>query len=73
MDPIGFATEMAKNWTSSPSHIVLFDSEERLLREFLNSHSYIEIRRFFHAHFEVDRHLQASVVVYNLTSRDGSF
>lgn len=63
MDPISFASEFAKNW-SIPSHVVLFDSEERLLRDFLISHSFIEVRRFFHSHFKVDRDLQASVVVY---------
>lgn len=63
MDPVGFASEFAKNW-SLPSHIVLFDSQEKLLRDFLTSHSFQEKRRFFHAHFKVDRDLQASVVVY---------
>ncbi|GMY35497.1 GPI mannosyltransferase 3 isoform X2 [Fagus crenata] len=63
MDPVNFASEFAKNW-SIPSHVVLFDSEERLLRDFLISHSFRETRRFFHSHFKVDRDLQASVVVY---------
>ncbi|XP_059461276.1 mannosyltransferase APTG1 isoform X2 [Corylus avellana] len=63
MDPVSFASEFARNW-SIPSHVVLFDSEERLLRGFLISHSFREIRRFFHSHFKVDRDLQASVVVY---------
>ncbi|GAB4845153.1 Mannosyltransferase aptg1 [Ancistrocladus abbreviatus] len=63
MDPLGFASEFAKNW-SLPSHIVLFDSEERLLKDFLISHSFGEVKRFFHAHFKVDRELQASVVLY---------
>ncbi|GKV22306.1 hypothetical protein SLEP1_g32188 [Rubroshorea leprosula] len=63
MDPIGFAINFAKNWFL-PSHIVLFDSEEKQLREFLDIHSFKETRRFFHAHFKVDRGLQASVVVY---------
>ncbi|KAM5554037.1 mannosyltransferase APTG1-like [Rosa sericea] len=66
MDPVGFASEFAKNW-SLPSHIVLFDSEEMKLRDFLVSHSFKEIKRFFHAHFKVDRDHQASVVVYALT------
>ncbi|KAJ4836222.1 hypothetical protein Tsubulata_025597, partial [Turnera subulata] len=65
-DPVGFASELATNW-SRPSHIVIFDSEEKKLRDFLISHSFLEIRRFFHAHFKVDRDLQASVVVYALT------
>ncbi|XP_052180477.1 mannosyltransferase APTG1 isoform X1 [Diospyros lotus] len=64
MDPVGFASEFAKNW-SLPSHIVLFDSQEKLLEDFLASHSFQEERRFFHAHFKVDRDLQASVVVYS--------
>ncbi|PPS10393.1 hypothetical protein GOBAR_AA10254 [Gossypium barbadense] len=63
MDPVSFAVDFAKNW-SHPSHIVLFDSEERHLKDFLISHSFREVRRFFHAHFKVDRDLQASVVVY---------
>lgn len=65
MDPVGFAAEFAKNW-SLPSHIVLFDSQEKLLKDFLTSHSFQEERRFFHAHFKVDRDLQASVVIYSL-------
>ncbi|KAK4431922.1 GPI mannosyltransferase 3 [Sesamum alatum] len=64
-DPLGFATKFARNWTQ-PSHIVLFDSQEKPLKEFLVSHHYYEVRRFFHAHFKVDRELQASVVVYAL-------
>uniref|UniRef100_A0A2P2JLG8 Mannosyltransferase n=1 Tax=Rhizophora mucronata TaxID=61149 RepID=A0A2P2JLG8_RHIMU len=67
MDPNGFASELAKNW-SAPSHIVLFDSEEKLLRNFLTSHSFREMRRFFHAHFKVDRELQSSVVIYAVTN-----
>lgn len=42
-NPLDFATEFAKNWTV-PSHIVLFDSEERLLKDFLISHSFKEVR-----------------------------
>ncbi|RVW84751.1 GPI mannosyltransferase 3 [Vitis vinifera] len=68
MDPASFASEFAINW-SLPSHIVMFDSEERSLREFLVSHSFKEIRRFFHAHLKVDRDLQASVVVYAFTGQ----
>ncbi|XP_021771583.1 GPI mannosyltransferase 3-like [Chenopodium quinoa] len=66
LDPRGFATELAKNW-SLPSHIVLFDSEERKLKEFLISQSFREVKRFFHAHFKVDRDLQSSMVVYMYT------
>ncbi|KAK6942377.1 GPI mannosyltransferase [Dillenia turbinata] len=65
-DPVGFAFEMEKSW-STPSHIVLFESEETHLKEFLISRSFKEVKRFFHAHFKVDRDLQASVVVYGLT------
>ncbi|CAI9782990.1 unnamed protein product [Fraxinus pennsylvanica] len=63
MDPVGFATEYAKKW-SLPSHIVLFDSQQKQLKEFLVSHNFHEIKRFFHAHFKVDRELQASIIVY---------
>lgn len=42
IDPVGFASEFAKNW-SLPSHIVLFDSEEKLLKDFLISHSFKEV------------------------------
>ncbi|KAK6151508.1 hypothetical protein DH2020_014143 [Rehmannia glutinosa] len=62
-DPFRFVTRLASNWTL-PSHIVLFDSQEKLLKEFLASLHFYEIKRFFHAHFKVDRELQASVVVY---------
>lgn len=65
MDPIGFVSEYVKNW-APPSHIVLFDTEEKYIKDFLFSHSFKEIKRFFHAHFKVDRDLQASVVVYAL-------
>ncbi|KAL4018677.1 hypothetical protein IC575_022294 [Cucumis melo] len=66
MNPLDFSIEFAKNWTV-PSHIVLFDSEERLLKDFLISHSFKEDKRFFHAHFKVDRDLQSSVVLYVIT------
>lgn len=64
MDPSGFASKLAKNW-SLPSHIILFDSQEEPLKDFLALHSFQERRRFFHAHFKVDRDLQASVVLYS--------
>ncbi|XP_019162244.1 PREDICTED: GPI mannosyltransferase 3 [Ipomoea nil] len=63
LDPVGFATEFAKNW-SLPSHIVMFDAQEKLLKDFLVSHNFMEVKRFFHAHFKVDRELQSSVAVY---------
>ncbi|XP_065861943.1 mannosyltransferase APTG1 isoform X2 [Euphorbia lathyris] len=66
MDPVSFTSELAKTW-SRPSHVVLFDSEERVLKDLLISYSFREIKRFFHAHFKVDRDLQASVVVYAYT------
>ncbi|XP_076914903.1 mannosyltransferase APTG1-like [Bidens hawaiensis] len=66
MDPIGFIAEFAKNW-SQPSHIILFNNEEKHLKDFLSSHSYEVRKRFFHAHFKVDRDLQESVVVYALS------
>ncbi|KAK4490478.1 hypothetical protein RD792_001155 [Penstemon davidsonii] len=66
MNPVGFATDFARNW-SLPSYIVLFDSQEKILKEFLVLQHFHEIRRFFHAHFKVDRELQASVVVYALS------
>lgn len=47
MDPVGFASEFAKNW-SLPSHIVLFDSEEKLLKDFLISHSFKEVHAMAH-------------------------
>lgn len=46
LDPHGFASEFAKNW-SLPSHIVLFDSEERKLKDFLTSYSYREVWLLF--------------------------
>ncbi|XP_076889169.1 mannosyltransferase APTG1-like [Bidens hawaiensis] len=66
MDPSGFITEFAKNW-SQPSHVILFNNEEKHVKDFLLSHSYEVRKRFFHAHFKVDRDLQESVVVYALT------
>ena len=42
MDPVGFTSEYAKNW-SLPSHIVLYEPEEKLLREFLVSHSFRQV------------------------------
>jgi len=42
MDPVGFTKELANDW-SLPSHIVLFESEERVLREFLLLHSFKEV------------------------------
>ncbi|KAG4970058.1 hypothetical protein JHK85_036479 [Glycine max] len=63
MDPIPFVSEYAKN-KSLPSHVVLFDSEEQKLKNLLISLDYKEEKRFFNAHFKVDRDLQGSIVVY---------
>ncbi|CAA6670496.1 unnamed protein product [Spirodela intermedia] len=68
-NPTAFMSDMVGNW-SLPSHIVLFDSEESQLRDFLFSHSFSEVKRFFHAHFKVDRDLQASIAVYALTEEE---
>ncbi|KAK1265455.1 hypothetical protein QJS04_geneDACA011465 [Acorus gramineus] len=65
MDPVGFTSNLLSNG-QLPSHIVLFDTEEKQLKELLNSLSYKEIQRFFHAHFKVDRDLQSSIAVYSL-------
>jgi len=42
MDPVSFVSTLMTNG-SLPSHVVLFDSEEKLLRDFLISHSFIEV------------------------------
>ncbi|XP_020115189.1 GPI mannosyltransferase 3-like isoform X1 [Ananas comosus] len=63
LNPADFVTHMFRN-VSLPSHLVLFDSQEVHLRGLLISHSFQQVKRFFHAHFKVDRDLQGSVVVY---------
>lgn len=45
VDPAGFATEFSKNW-SIPSHIVLFDFQEKLLKDFLALHNFEEVAFF---------------------------
>lgn len=50
---------------SAFSHIVLFESEERHVLQLLLHNSFLEMRRFFHSHFKVDRDLQSAVVVYS--------
>lgn len=45
MDPIGFISEFAKNWCK-PSHIILFESEEKHLKDFLLSQSFEEVQYF---------------------------
>lgn len=65
MNPLNFASDILKE-LPLPSHIVLFDAEERHLRELLESYSFKEVKRFFHAHFKVDRDLQGSIAVYAL-------
>lgn len=42
MDPAAFVLEYSKNW-SQPSHIVLYDSEEQKLRNYLISLDYREV------------------------------
>lgn len=46
-DPFGFATKLAKNWTR-PSRIVMFDSQEKLLKEFLASNHFYEVRLYIY-------------------------
>jgi phosphatidylinositol glycan class B len=62
--PSEFVGEVFGNLTSF-SHIVLFESEERHVLHLLLRNSFLEVRRFFHSHFKVDRDLQSSVVVYS--------
>ncbi|AQK67764.1 Alg9-like mannosyltransferase family [Zea mays] len=50
---------------SAFSHIVLFESEERHVLQLLLHNSFLEMRRFFHSHFKIDRDLQSAVVVYS--------
>ncbi|CAN8299895.1 unnamed protein product [Cochlearia groenlandica] len=64
IDPLSFALELARKWLEPPSHIVLFESEETKLRDFMIEHSFKEVKRFFHSHFKVDRDLQSSVAIY---------
>ncbi|KAL9243696.1 hypothetical protein vseg_017553 [Gypsophila vaccaria] len=66
LNPLEFVSDFSRNW-SLPSHIVMFDSGEKKLKSFLMSNSFREVKRFFHAHFKVDRDLQATVVVYAYT------
>lgn len=65
-DPVGFVLNMFSS-LPLPSHIVLFDSQAVQLREVLALHGYVQVQRFFHAHFPVDRELQGYVVVYQRT------
>ncbi|KAK8969474.1 Dol-P-Man:Man(7)GlcNAc(2)-PP-Dol alpha-1,6-mannosyltransferase [Platanthera guangdongensis] len=67
INPTGFVSEMFRH-ISLPSHIVLFDSQERDLQEILSLFSFVEEKRFFHAHFKVDRDLQGSIAVYALNA-----
>eukprot|EP00850_Spirogloea_muscicola_P022504 SM000298S10958 [mRNA] locus=s298:46730:52180:- [translate_table: standard] len=66
-DPGSFVRRLYENETTMPSHLVLFDTEEPKLRDFLQERGYSEARRFFHAHFPVDRELQNCVLVYTRT------
>lgn len=65
-DPVGFVLDMFSR-LPLPSHIVLFDSQAVQLREVLALHGYVQVQKFFHAHFPVDRELQGYVVVYQQT------
>ncbi|KAI0531492.1 hypothetical protein KFK09_001048 [Dendrobium nobile] len=66
-NPAGFVSEMFQH-ISLPSHIVVFDSQEKKFEEILTLFSFREEKRFFHAHFKVDRDLQASIAVYVLNA-----
>eukprot|EP00850_Spirogloea_muscicola_P018611 SM000172S03084 [mRNA] locus=s172:193184:196341:+ [translate_table: standard] len=68
-NPGSFVRRLYRNETTMPSHLVLFDVEEPKLRDFLQERGYSEARRFFHAHFPVDRELQNYVLVYTRTMR----
>ncbi|KAF3323123.1 hypothetical protein FCM35_KLT13112 [Carex littledalei] len=68
LNPSDFVKSMFSNsHLLNFSHIVLFESEEKHLRDLLSSH-FVELKRFFHSHFKVDRDLQSSVVVYSRLS-----
>lgn len=41
-NPLGFASELARNWSEPPSHIVLFASEETKLGDFMIQRSFKE-------------------------------
>eukprot|EP00897_Mesotaenium_endlicherianum_P002325 jgi/Mesen1/211/ME1139601C07579 len=56
-----FVSPDADAW---PSHLAMFDFQEAQLQAFLSVHGYLQKHRFFHAHFPVDRELQASVALY---------
>ncbi|AQK67792.1 Alg9-like mannosyltransferase family [Zea mays] len=62
--PSEFVGEVFGN-LSAFSHIVIFESEERHVLQLLLHNSFLEMRRFFHSHFKVDRDLQSAVVVYS--------
>ncbi|KAL0681051.1 hypothetical protein Bca4012_047898 [Brassica carinata] len=63
MDPLGFASELAGNWSEPPSHIVLFASEETKLRDFIIQHSSTRISRHCHDIDKVEA-LEAANIVY---------
>ncbi|XP_020593825.1 GPI mannosyltransferase 3 [Phalaenopsis equestris] len=66
-NPSDFVSEIFR-LTLLPSHIIVFESQERALREILSLFSFTEEKRFFHAHFKVDRDLQGSIAVYALNA-----
>lgn len=45
-DPLNFATNFSQKW-SRPSHIVVFDSQEKPLKEFLASQHFKEVWHFY--------------------------
>eukprot|EP00271_Cylindrocystis_brebissonii_P017953 TRINITY_DN4893_c0_g1_i3.p2 TRINITY_DN4893_c0_g1~~TRINITY_DN4893_c0_g1_i3.p2 ORF type:complete len:127 (+),score=18.00 TRINITY_DN4893_c0_g1_i3:350-730(+) len=54
----------------SPTHVVLFNAQEEKLASFLEEQCYSKVAQFFHAHFAVDRELQAHVAVYAKEDED---
>ncbi|KAG0553836.1 hypothetical protein KC19_12G042800 [Ceratodon purpureus] len=64
--PVSFLYAMfnGRGAEALPSHIVLFDSLEKRVSMFLQLENYVLEKRFFHAHFPVDRELQGHVLVY---------
>jgi phosphatidylinositol glycan class B len=68
-NPLSFLSTMFQgvNKSDLPSHIVLFSSLELEVHPFLNAHQYSLDKSFFHAHFTVDRELQAYVMVFTQT------
>ncbi|KAL2611148.1 hypothetical protein R1flu_022840 [Riccia fluitans] len=69
LQPTEFLNSMFSGDSDSlqlPSHIVVYDSVDDKVIQYLREHSYRPQRSFFHAHFPVDRELQAKVLLYAL-------